>query len=77
MTTGFPALICFAGSIVLFAFSIRLRRLRPPEKAPASGAIGSLEERQKKAQLASRLCFALGAVTLAGAIFLELRGLRS
>jgi hypothetical protein len=77
MATGFPAIMCFTGSIVFFAFSVKLRKSRVLEKSSGSGAIRSSQARQKKIQIASWLGFAVGLVLLAGAIFLELRGLTS
>jgi hypothetical protein len=74
MSNGFPALICFAGSIVFFAFAIRMRRFRVPEKPPASRAHLSLEERQKKIKIASWLSFAMGLLMLGAALFFEFSG---
>jgi len=75
MTAGFPALVCFAGSIVSFAFAIRMRRFRVPETPPASRAHLSSEERQKKIKMASWLSFAMGLFMLGAAMFFEFSGL--
>jgi hypothetical protein len=70
MSTGFLALACFSGSIVLFAFSILLQR----SAAPVTHADYS-PERQKKLQTARWTFFSVGAALLVAAILLELAGI--
>jgi hypothetical protein len=70
MKTGFSVIICLIGSVQCFLVAARFRRFKVTEKAPASRAHLSVEQRQKKIRIASKLSLACGCLMLAGAIYL-------
>ncbi|HZS25705.1 MAG TPA: hypothetical protein VFB76_00630 [Candidatus Angelobacter sp.] len=77
MAKGFPAIMCFAGSIVFFALFIKLRTSATAEKLPASSAGIAAGESSKRAGTIVWLYFVLGFILLAAAIIFELIGLRA
>ena len=74
VSVEFPAIMCFSGSIVFCAASIMLRKLKVPDKPPASRSSLSLHERQENIRIASWLCLGLGLLMLAGAMLFEFVG---
>ena len=75
MSTGFPALVSFSGSVIFFAYAVKLRKFKVP--VPRSAARFSLEERQKRIRTTSWLLFFSGLFLLAGAIFFEISALKT
>jgi hypothetical protein len=65
-----PAVVSLLGGLYSLYFASRLRKLKVPDKAPASRAHLSLEQRQRKIHIGTGLTFAGGIVMIAGAVFL-------
>ncbi len=74
MKIGFPMVVCIVGAFADFVIWLRLRNFKVREKAPASQAGLSIEERQRKVTIATRIIFGLGWFMLAGALFLAWLG---
>jgi hypothetical protein len=70
MVIKFPAVVSFVGAITWFVWTVKLRHFKVSEKPPASRAHLSLEERQRKVEIAGWITFAGGCVMLVGAIVL-------
>lgn len=70
MRNGFPVVVCVVGAIADFGLWVKLRNFRVQEKPPASRAGLSIEERQQRIAVATRIVFASGWFFLAGALFL-------
>jgi hypothetical protein len=70
MKTLLPAMICFLGGGYFFYFAMKLRKFKAPSRSPAASTRLSVEERQKKILIASRICVACGILMLAGAVLL-------
>jgi len=70
MKVSFPVVVCIVGAFVDFVIWLRLRNFRVREKAPASRAGLSIEERQRKVTVATWIIFGLGWIMLVGAVIL-------
>ena len=70
MRNQLPAMICFLGGSYFLYFATKLRKFKVPARPPASRAHLSLEERQTKILIASRICVACGILMLAAAVLL-------
>lgn len=73
MNNGFLALACFSGSIVFFAFFIKLEKAGAANKQRGYRSAFS-QESVKKGQMVRWLFFSVGFVLLAGAVLFELLG---
>ena len=73
MSNGFLALACFTGSLVFFAFSIKMEKAVERKRPPGYNATFALEK-NKKQQTARWVFFSVGVALLAGAVFLQLLG---
>jgi hypothetical protein len=70
MNDKFPIIVSVIGAIISFAFAVKLRHFRVPERPPASRAGLSVEERQQKIRIASWFSFSCGCLMLALAAYL-------
>jgi predicted lysophospholipase L1 biosynthesis ABC-type transport system permease subunit len=70
MRISFPVLVCLVGAVGDFWLWLWLRKFRVRERPPASRIGLSVEERQRKVTIGSRIAFASGWFFLAGAVFL-------
>jgi hypothetical protein len=72
MTNGFAVAVCLLGAIGNFVLAAKLKRFRVSEKAPASRAMLTREERQRKITIARRIALATGCIMSFGAVLLGL-----
>jgi len=70
MRNQLPAMICFLGGTYFLYFATKLGKFKVPSRAPESRAHISVEERQTKIMIASRICVACGILMLAAAVLL-------